>query len=149
VDVSERVNRGEQVLALDLLFTGESKPQKPAPFTWALLFSSTGDRPLGLESAQLIGATRWISQKSGLRGARIEAVGMRSQVAALIAAAMAPGLYTDVAVRQGIPSLGVLLSAPVKFRDAPDLFCLGLYKSFDLDAIAQLGAPARIIQKYK
>jgi hypothetical protein len=148
-DVSERVDRGEQVLALDLLFTGDSKPQRPAPFAWALLFSSTGDRPLGLEAAQLIGATRWIGGKSGLRSARIEAVGMRSQVASMIAAAMAPALYTDVVVRQGIPSLGVLLSAPVKFRDAPDLFCLDLYRYFDLDSIAQLGAPARFTQRYK
>ncbi len=148
-DVSERVNRGEQVLALDLLFTGESKPAKPAPFAWALLFSSTGDRPLGLEAAQLIGATRWISQKSGLSSARLEAVGLRSQITALVSAAITPGLYSDVAVRQGVASLGALLSKPVKFRDAPDVFCLDLYKYFDLDTIAQLGAPARITQKYK
>ena len=149
VDVSERVNRGEQVLALDLLFTGEARPQRPAPFTYALLFSSSGDRPLGLETAQLIGATQWMSQKASVHGARIEAVGLRSQMTSLISAAISPGLYTDVAVRQGIPSLGALLNAPVKFRDAPDVFCLDLDKYFDLDTIAQLGAPARITQKYK
>ena len=52
-------------------------------------------------------------------------------------------------VRQGIPSLGTLLNAPVKFRDAPDMFCLDLYRYFDLDDIARLASPARVTQQYK
>lgn len=148
-DVSERVNRGEQVLALDLLFTGEAKPQRPAPFTYALLFTSTGDRPVGLEAAQLIGATEWIIQKAGVKTARIEATGMRSQLTSLISAAVAPGLYREVVVRKGIPSLGAVFTTPVKFRDAPDLFCLDLYKYFDLDSIAGLATPTQMSQSYK
>jgi len=48
--VSEHVNRGEQVLALDLLFNGGAASED-----WEMLFATTGDRPLGLEATQLLG----------------------------------------------------------------------------------------------
>ena len=33
----------------------------------------------------------------------------------------------------------------VEYGAAPDLFCLDLYKEFDLDRLAALAAPARIV----
>ncbi|GEM_PF-4540497 len=39
-----------------------------------------------------------------------------------------------------MPSLAVIFNSPLKFRDAPDLFCEDLYKIFDLDSIAALSA---------
>jgi hypothetical protein len=146
-EVSDRVNRGGQVLALDLLFTGDERPHRPAPMAYALLLTSVGERPIGLEAAQLISAAQWLTHKAGLRNATIETAGPRSQLAGLIAAAITPGLFSEVSSRKGITSLGALLSEPVKFRDAPDLFCLDLYKVFDIDTIAGLGAPARVLQK--
>jgi hypothetical protein len=41
-------------------------------------------------------------------------------------------------------SLGYLLDAPVAYRSAPDLFCLDLYKYFDIDSIAAIAAPTKI-----
>ena len=35
VEVSSRINRGEQVVALDLLFTGDETPEKPSPADYA------------------------------------------------------------------------------------------------------------------
>jgi hypothetical protein len=46
-------------------------------------------------------------------------------------------------------SLKHLLDEPVKFESAPDLFCLDLYKEFDIDRLAKLAEPARITQKYQ
>ena len=40
-------------------------------------------------------------------------------------------------------SLGYLLDAPVPFRSAPDLFCLDLYKDFDIDRFAAMAEPAK------
>jgi hypothetical protein len=42
-----------------------------------------------------------------------------------------------------------LLDAPVKFEAAPDLFCLDLYKEFDIDRLAMLAEPAKITQNYQ
>ena len=63
-------------------------------------------------------------------------------VVALIAAALEPSLFSDVVIRRGIPSLRYLLDKPVKYQEAPDLFCLDLYKFTDLDRLAALAAPS-------
>ena len=42
-----------------------------------------------------------------------------------------------------------LLDAPVKFEDAPDLFCIDLYKEFDVDQLAALAEPAKVTQEYR
>jgi len=77
---------------------------------------------------------------------RLEATGMRSQVIALTAAALKPGLFREIMVRDGIRPLGHLLDKPVEYNAAPDLFCLDLYREFDLDRLAELAAPARIVR---
>lgn len=138
-EVSERVNRGELVLAADLLFTGDAAPQNPGPDNFTQMIAASGERPLGLEAAQLIALASWL----GLP-ARLETTGMRSQVIALIAAALRPGLFKELAIRDGIASLQTLLDAPVEYQAAPDLFCLDLYKEFDLDRLAELAAPTRV-----
>ncbi len=144
VEVSNRVNRGEQVLALDLVFTGDAAPEKPSPADYALLLASTGDRPIGLEAAQLVALAHWLGKTSGTPKIRLESTGMRSQVVALIASAIEPGLFSEVVIRQGIKTLHDILDAPVAYRKAPDLFCLDLYKEFDLDRLAALGEPAKV-----
>jgi hypothetical protein len=39
-------------------------------------------------------------------------------------------------------SLDYVLQTPVRFQDAPELFCLDLYKEFDIDRLAPMAAPA-------
>jgi dienelactone hydrolase len=150
-DVSERVNRGEQVLALDLLFTGDASPEDtPAtekPQYLAQLMATMGDRPLGIEVAQLVAITRWLRKTGHTGTTRLECTGMRNQVRALIASALEPTLYGEVVVHQGIRILSYLLDAPKLFDRSPDLFCLDLYKKFDLDRLAALVEPTRLTQE--
>ena len=145
--VSDRVNRGEQVLALDVVFNGEMVPQSPDPTDYELLVASMGDRPLGLEVGQLIGAAKWLAQTSGQTHLRLEAAGLRSQVVALVAAALEPKLFSEVAITGGMHSLGFLLDAPVPLRSAPELFCLDLYQDFDLDHFRAMAAPTKVSEK--
>jgi dienelactone hydrolase len=146
--VSDRVNRGEQVLALDLLFTGDMAPEKPFLPTYALKLSTTGDRPLGLEAAQLLGAANWFRKATSNRRLRLESNGIRSEVVALVASAVEPVVFSELISREAMRSLGHLLDAPVAYRDAPDLFCFDLYKDFDLDRLASLAEPTRVTFKY-
>jgi len=139
--VSDRVNRDEQVLALDVVFNGDTVPQSPDPTDYELLVASLGDRPLGLEVGQLIGAAKWLVQSSGQAHVRLEAAGISSQVVALAAAALEPKLFSEVVITNGMQSLGFLLDAPVPFRSAPELFCLDLYKDFDLDHFRAMASP--------
>jgi hypothetical protein len=64
----------------------------------------------------------------------------------LIAAALNPAAYAEVSIREGMRSFGWLLDTPVPYESAPDLFCLGLYKDFDLPRLAALAAPVSIRQ---
>jgi dienelactone hydrolase len=150
MEVSDRINRGDQVLALDLLFTGDAWKDREDPHSYAQILDALGDRTTGLEAAQLVALAHWACAtfSTGPK-VRLEATGIRNQVTALIAAALEPGLFSEVLVHEGMPSLGYLLDAPVTFQEAPDLFCLDLYKDFDLDSLAAMAAPARVkVEKY-
>lgn len=144
VEVSDRVNRGEQVLAADLLFTGDSW-KDTNPHSYIQILHGTGERALGMVAAQLVEISRWLQRHSGGGKLRAECTGMRNQMALLVAAALSPDLFSEIVVREGIPGLSVLLERPIEFREAPELFCLDLYRRFDLASLAALAEPASIL----
>jgi hypothetical protein len=157
VEVSDRGNRGEQVLALDLMFTGDDWKQITqgpfygpiGPYLYAQILHGLGDRPLGMEAAQLIAIAHWFQKQGRPQRPRLEISGMRNQVSALVASALEPDLFSILVVHEGIPSLGYVLEAPVTFQEAPELFCLDLYKQFDLDRLTALAAPAKVtVEKF-
>jgi dienelactone hydrolase len=152
--IAWRINRGEQVLALNVLFVGDASPDKlgspkslwdPSAL-YTQILTSLGERPIGLEAAQLLAATKWLQEKTKARSARIESTGIRSQVIALIASALQPATYSELLVREGMPSFSYLLDKPVAYQDAPDLFCLDLYKEFDIPDLVSLAHPTKVIR---
>lgn len=141
--VSDRVNRGQQVLALNLMFTGSSwKGSDPSEF--AQMLDGIGDRPIGMEAAQLISISQWAKRRAGVAQVRLELDGIRSQGVALVAASLEPDLFSEVNVRRGMHSLSYLLDLPVTFEQAPELFCLDLYKDFDIDSLEALASLAKV-----
>ncbi len=140
----------EDVLALDLLFTGYAAPDPPERVAqvwsrrslYAELLSSAGQRALGLESAQLVAIGKWLGQAMKKPTIHITARGMRSQVISLVAGALEPRLFSSFEVDQGLPTLRCLLDEPVPYQEAPDLFCRDLYIAFDIDQLAAIsGVP--------
>jgi hypothetical protein len=103
-----------------------------------------GERPLGLAAAQLVEASRWLAARAGGAPPRLETTGIRSQLVALVAAALEPRAFSEIAVRDGMKSLGELLEKPVEYLDAPELLCLDLYKVMELDDLETLAAPTRV-----
>jgi dienelactone hydrolase len=142
-EIAERVNRGEQVLALDLLFVGDAWRDGSGP-SYAQILHGTGDRALSLIAAQLIEVAQWMQSRATVRNVRLECNGLRSQAAGLTAAALSPALFSDIVIHEGASSLSYLLEKPVEYREAPELFCLNLYKYFDFDILTALAAPARV-----
>jgi hypothetical protein len=140
--VAERVNRGEQVLALEPAFVGPAWSERE---TRRLLqnLSGLGERPLGLEAAELVAVARWLALRSPAP-ARVETSGIRTQLAALVAAALEPRLFSELVARGGMKSLGHALEKPVEYMDAPELFCLDLYKEYDIGALVALAGPTRV-----
>jgi dienelactone hydrolase len=142
-DISERINRGEQVLAVDLLLTGDAWTNTN-PYSYVQVLHGTGDRALGMVAAQLTTIARWMQSQTGTEKVRLECSGMRNQAASLVACALNADLFSDVVVHEGISSFSYLFEKPVEFRDAPELFCLDLYKHFDFDRLALLAEPVRV-----
>ena len=145
-EIADRLERGHQVLTVDLLFSGDASPDHPASL-FAEMLAATGDRPLGLEAAQLLAITHWARQQFRAPSVRLETTGMRSQVEALVAASLEPGIFSEVVTHKGMRTLSYLLDKPVPYEIAPDLFCLDLYKEFDLDRLEALAQPTRVIQE--
>ena len=67
---------------------------------------------------------------------------------ALLGAALDPTAFSEVRVDRGIKSLGHLLAKPVRYEEAPELFCLGLFPEFDLERLIPLAEPARVVQRF-
>jgi len=142
-DASECINRDEQVLVLDLTFFGDAWKDNE-PFSYAQILDGEGDRPLGMQAAQLLKIANWIRERAGASKVRLESRGVRTQTIGLVAAALQPDLFSEVIVHEGISSLAWVLQKPVTFDEAPELFCLDLYKEFDLDRLATIAGPTQV-----
>ena len=159
--VAERLSRGEHVLAVDLLFFGDMVPEQPVSpgadlggdvtarpqktgANFQMLLATLGERPLGIQAAQLLGVARWAEGLAGTRPVRVETSGIRTQMVALAAAALEPGALDEVVSHQAMTSLRHLLDERVQFRVAPELFCLDLYKEFDVDRLTALAEPTAV-----
>jgi len=140
--VADRVNRGEQVLALDPLFFGATSPDETEPAYWELLVAGSGERALGLEVAQLVGIAKFVG--SAKQKVRLQVEGIRAQTVAVAAAALEPNLFSAIDSQGGMSTFRYLLDAPVQYRTAPDLFCLDLLKYFDLDRLAAIASGVKI-----
>lgn len=132
-EAAVRVNRGERVLVADLIFTGDATLPGNRPERNIQVLAAIGERPLGIEVAQLLALAEWLGP-----GTRLETQGIRSQVAAAVAAAVSPGSFSEVVSRGGLETLHEILEAPISHLDAPDLFCFELLKHFDLDLLGAL-----------
>jgi dienelactone hydrolase len=142
-EVADRMQRGEQVLVLDLLFTGDAAPDGPR-FLFPEMLAAAGNRPLGMEAAQLIAVGDWAPALFKAPSVRVESNGIRSQLEALVASALSPHEFSQVAVQGGMHSLQYFLDKPVDYTEYADLFCLDLYKDFDLDRLILVAGPTPV-----
>ena len=87
-----------------------------------VLVDSTGDRCLGMEAAQLVATATWLRSSTWQSKIRLETNGIRSQIIALVAAAIEPGAFSDVASQNSMKSFSYRyvdgLTAAVHFSHA-------------------------------
>jgi dienelactone hydrolase len=145
-EAANLVVTGKQVLALSILFTGDAVPLKQDLGSLGYMMTATGAPPLGLEVAQLIAITQWAQQKWHPSQVTIESSGPRMQVVSLVAGAMDPQIFKAISIHQGMHSLSYILDKPLRSNEVPDLFCLDLYKDFDLDMLKALAEPAAVTE---
>ena len=98
---SDRINRGEQVLVVDLILTGEAHPRRrnaSDSHRYAQLLATVGDRPLGIRTSHLLALAKWLKDHHSATEVRVEAQGFRSQVVALLGAALNAVAFSEVSV---------------------------------------------------
>ena len=139
------------MLVADLILTGEAQPRRrneSDSHRYAQLLATVGERPLGIRASHLLALAKWLKDHHGATSVRVEAQGFRSQAAALLGVAIDPAAFSEVRVEEGMKTLGHLLAKPVRYEEAPELFCLGLFPEFDLDRLVLLARPTPVKQRF-
>jgi hypothetical protein len=122
------VAEGKRVIAVDVFGFGESRIPK-RDHLFALLVSSIGDRPIGIQASQINAIARWLKGPVA-----IEAFGPRSSMIATVAARLEA---RPLKTHDALPSLNAVLEKNMALDAAPELFCFGLLQALaDTDKAA-------------
>lgn len=131
-----------RVVAVDPFYFGESKI-KSHSFLFALLVSSVGERPLGVQAKQLQQISQWLKTERDAKEVRLFAVGSRTSLMAL--AATASDERIDGASLQGsLGSLKEVIEQGGQVDKTPEQFCFGLLATADIRQMVELIAPREV-----
>ena len=129
---------GERVLAVDLLGFGEAC-KDVAPIELQMI-ATVGRRLIGVQVGQLIALAQWL-HGDGTPPVNLVAVGPRSSVIALVAAAVEREAITAIELHASWPSLKEFINKNLELKDAPELGCFGLLQEFDIPQLEAMIAP--------
>jgi hypothetical protein len=131
---------GRRVVAVDPFYLGESKIEK-RDFLFALLVLSVGERPLGVQAAQLGGIAKWLKVDRGASDVQLQAIGPRTSLMALAAAAIDEKAIDGVELTGSLGSLKEVIEQGGQVDKTPEQFCFGLLATADIPQLAALVAP--------
>jgi hypothetical protein len=144
-EVARLVAVGYRVLAVDPLLWGESKAKGQDPdYLFPLFIAAVGERPLGIQAAQVAAIARFARTLQPDVPVTIVALGPRSSMAALVAAAIEPEAIGGAELSQSLSSLKDLIRQDKTVETLPELFAFGLLAEFDIRQIVALAAPRPI-----
>lgn len=165
VDVGNAVAMGQRVLVLDPLFFGQNVPDialgsptsGTAPFAQTL--SALGERPLGMEAAQLTAVIAWLNEGNDEGSStphswaepapskapvRMITIGPRAETLALVAAALKPAMFSGIEAQKSIATFMDVFDHPGDYKGAEDVLCLDLFRDFDIDTLTAIASPVHI-----
>jgi hypothetical protein len=119
------------VIAVDPFYFGESKIAK-RDWLFALLISSVGDRPLGIQASQIAAVARWATSP-----VVVESFGPRTSLVAAVAAALEPKAITAAKTHGALSSLHDVLRSDLTVEKFPEFFTFGLLESWDIPGAGQ------------
>lgn len=143
--VDEWLNKSFRVVVCDPFYLGESKISERA-FLHALQVACVGDRPLGVQAAQIAAIANWSMQDGTGGPSHIVALGPRTSLATLVATAASENLRiaSDIHLHDSLSSLRQVLEDNLGVNQVPEYFCFGLLEQFDIVLLAALSAPSRV-----
>lgn len=137
--VAELAAAGKRVLAVDPFYFGESKIAS-RDHLFALMLATLGERPLGLQAAQIRAVAEW-SRGRHSRPVSLEAFGRRTGLAALVAAAVEERAIASAVLHGALRSLKQVLEEDLSVEKQPEMFAFGLLEAADIPQIAKLVSP--------
>ncbi len=135
----------QRVFAVDLSGFGETNTTIQ-PIEWQLI-AAVGGRLLGIQSAQLAALARLVHARQDDSAVTLVALGPRSSIIALVAAAIEPDAIAAVELHASWPSLKEFIVRNLELKVAPELSCFGLLGEFDVPQLAALVHPRQITCK--
>jgi hypothetical protein len=139
-EIDRLLNANQRVLAIDPFFFGESKIRSH-DFLFALLVGAVGERPLGIQASQVAAIARWAAGRQNDQPVSVLALGPRSSLFGLVAAALEENAIRKVEMSDSLGSLKEVIEENWAVNQKPELFCFGLLESFDVKHLAALVAP--------
>ncbi|MCA9116395.1 MAG: acetylxylan esterase [Planctomycetaceae bacterium] len=134
----------QRVVAVDPYYLGESKISQRSHL-YALLVSSVGDRPLGVQAGQVAAVARWLKSRGDAGPVQVAAYGPRTSLIALTAAGLEAKAIDSLELHESRGSLKQVLEANLTVADEPEQFCFGLLQEFDILKLAELVAPRSVV----
>ena len=131
---------GRRVIAADLLGFGELEFGRPGNSNDDIVLhmaASVGQRPLGIQAAQLAALAKWCGSPSPV----IAAEGPRSSTIALVAAALEKDAIAELEVERSWASWKDVIRQNLTAEEAPELFCFGLLREFDIPQVVDIVGP--------
>lgn len=142
-EVDKLLNQKVRVLAVDPFYFGESALGS-RDFLYGIMVSTVGDRPLGLQSAEIVSITEWQRKVRGDHPITVQAHGPRTSLIALCAAAVGPASIAELKLHGSFGSLNEIIELNQGVNEAPELFCFGLLERFDIRQLTALCVPRKI-----
>lgn len=141
--VEKLLAQGETVLAVDPFYFGESKISQ-RDYLYGLLVAAVGERPLGIQASQLTAIAGWLRDERNQTSIKIQSMGPRSSLFTLVAAAIEPGAFSSVSLQAAMGSLKQVIEEDQSVNQAPELFCFGLLKQFDIKQLVELAEADKV-----
>ncbi len=138
--VARLAQAGFRVFAFDPFYFGELSIKERA-YLWALMISTVGERPLGVQAGQVISVAKWVQQRNQPTELRLVTVGPRTGVIGLTAAALNRDLLPVVEEHGTLDSLKLVIEDSYSFEQAPELFCFGLLEVTDVSILREIIRP--------
>jgi hypothetical protein len=137
-----------RVLAIDPFYLGESKLDDRG-YLFALLVSSVGARPIGVQADQIQAVTRWAAEQFDQPVKQHVAIGPRISLAALIAAASGEDdeRPLQLVLHGSLGSLRDIVEKSWSVNDYPEMFCFGLLAHCDIEDLIELAKPCVVVRK--
>ena len=119
---------------------GESKTPSRG-FLFALMVSTVGRRPLGIQASQISAVASWA--KGGDKPVHLHAVGHRTSLMALCAKATQRDCCDEIFLTDDMSSLKEIITKDIGVNQQPELFCFGLLELFDIPLLKQMAGGPR------